>query len=153
MFLLVWISKYKLNLTKRKDKKLKPSDTKLPSNKTFGYFFSFVFIIVALYFYYLKNQNIGYILTIISVLLIIITFIRASLLQPLNKLWIRFGILLVNIIIPIILGIIFFGIFTPYSIIMKIMGRDELRLKRIDNNSHWIIRRKSSQQTDFKKQF
>ena len=132
---------------------MKPSDTKLPSNKTFGYFFSFVFIIVALYFYYLKNQNIGYILTITAALLIIITFVRASLLQPLNKLWIRFGILLGKIINPIILGIIFFGIFTPYSIIMKIMGRDELRLKRIHNNSYWIIRRKSSPQTDFKKQF
>ena len=33
------------------------------------------------------------------------------------------------------------------------MGRDELRLKRIHNNSYWIIRRKSSPQTDFKKQF
>ena len=132
---------------------LKPSDVKLPSNKQFGYFLSFVLFIVALYFYYLKNQNIGYVLTITTVCLIIITFIRASLLQPLNKLWMLFGIFLGNIISPIILGIIFFGIFTPYSIIMKIMGRDELRLKRIDNNSHWIIRRKSSQQTDFKKQF
>ena len=132
---------------------LKPSDVKLPSNKQFGYFLSFVLFIVALYFYYLKNQNIGYVLTITTVCLIIITFIRASLLQPLNKLWIRFGILLGNIINPIILGIIFFGIFTPYSIIMKIMGRDELRLKRINNISYWIIRSKSSPQTDFKKQF
>ena len=65
----------------------------------------------------------------------------------------QFGILLGKIINPIILGIIFFGIFTPYSIIMKIIGRDELRLKRIHNNSYWIIRRKSSPQTDFKKQF
>ena len=132
---------------------MKFSDVKLPSNKKFGYFFSFIFFIIALYFFYLKNQNIGYILITFAILLILVTFIRASLLHPLNKIWMRIGILLGNLISPIILGIIFFGMFAPYSIIMKIIGRDELRLKQRKNKCYWINRSQNLIQTDFKKQF
>ena len=132
---------------------MKFSENKLPSNKKFGYFFSFIFFIIALYSFYIKNQNIGYILIIFAVLLIAVTIIRANLLNPFNKLWMRFGILLGNIIGPIILGIIYFGMFTPYSIVMKVMGRDELRLKQKNNKSYWINRSQTLLQTDFKKQF
>ena len=52
-----------------------------------------------------------------------------------------------------ILGIIYFGMFTPYSIVMKVMGRDELRLKQKNNKSYWINRSQTLLQTDFKKQF
>ena len=112
-----------------------------------------LFFIIALYFFYLKNQNIGYILITFAILLILVTFIRASLLHPLNKIWMRIGILLGNLISPIILGIIFFGMFAPYSIIMKIIGRDELRLKQRKNKCYWINRSQNFIQTDFKKQF
>ena len=113
-------------------------------------------ISLVLFFYYctlllyLKNQNIGYILITFAILLILVTFIRASLLHPLNKIWMRIGILLGNLISPIILGIIFFGMFAPYSIIMKIIGFIELRLKQRKNKCYWINRSQNLIQTDFK---
>ena len=65
----------------------------------------------------------------------------------------RFGLLLGRVISPIILGIIFFGLITPYSIVIRIFGRDELRLRISKNKTHWITRSQSSPQTDFKRQF
>ena len=65
----------------------------------------------------------------------------------------RFGQFLGVIISPIILGIIFFGLITPYSLIIKLVGRDELKLKKIKTHSHWIVRSQKSSQTDFKQQF
>ena len=126
---------------------------KLPSNKKFGYFFSAIFLLCALYFYNLNSLNIAYILTFLGTTFIIVTLINAKLLQPLNRLWMLLGLLLGSVISPFILGIIFFGIFTPYAIIMKLMKRDELRLKPIKKDSYWIIRSKTLPQTDFKKQF
>ena len=38
------------------------------------------------------------------------------------------------------LGIIFFGLFTPIALLMRISGRDELRLKFNEKASHWISR-------------
>ena len=125
----------------------------LPSNKRFGYFFSVIFFIVAGYFLYIENQTIGYIFVIFSVLFIVTTLINADLLRPLNKLWMHFGFLLGKIISPIVLGIIFFGLFTPYGIVMRLLGRDELCLKTQKKKSHWILRSKSTTQINFKQQF
>ena len=129
------------------------SKVKLPSNKKFGFFFSAVFFIVSFYFIYSNNSTTGYILAFIGTLFLIVTTLKAELLLPLNILWMRFGQFLGVIISPIILGIIFFGLITPYSVIIKLVGRDELKLKKIKTHSHWIVRSQKSSQTDFKQQF
>lgn len=97
------------------------SEIKLPSKKKFPYFFMIVFFIFALYSSYLENYNMGYILVFFSVLFLIITLNNPKLLLPLNKLWMNIGFFLGKIISPIVLGIIFFGLFTPVAIIMKII--------------------------------
>ncbi len=61
-----------------------------------------------------------------SSLLLVITLLKENLLLGLNKLWMRIGFLLGMIVSPIILGIIFFGLVTPYGVVMRIFGRDEL---------------------------
>ena len=126
---------------------------KLPSNKKFGFFFTLVFALTAVIFFF-KDSNIwAYILTVASVILLIITIIKAEALLPLNKLWLRFGLLLGMIVSPIVLGIIFFGLFTPIAFLMRICGRDELRLKFKDKTSHWISRKELIQSDSFKQQF
>jgi hypothetical protein len=126
---------------------------KLPSNKNFGYFFSLVFFIVSTYLYYNEILTISYVFIIITIIFFTVTIINANLLLPLNKLWMRFGFLLGKIISPIILGVIFFGLITPYGIIMRMFGRDELNLKKIKSKSYWIDRSNISSQINFKKQF
>ena len=49
----------------------------------------------------------------------------------------RFGVLIGIVVSPIVLGMIFFGLFTPISIIMKLIGRDELSLKIFNRDSFW----------------
>tara|TARA_Y200000002_G_C22439899_1_gene561698 strand:- start:202 stop:600 length:399 start_codon:yes stop_codon:yes gene_type:complete len=132
---------------------MKLTNIKLPTNKKFGYFFSGVFLLASIYFFYLKSDNVGYIFSSLTIIFIVVTFLKAELLLPLNKLWMRFGLLLGMIISPIVLGVIFFGIFTPYGFVMRIMGRDEMNLKIFLKKSYWIIRSKNSKQTNFKNQF
>ena len=113
------------------------SNLKLPSNRKFGFFFTIVFFIMGFYFF---SKNNAYALTIsfiVSVLFLLITILNADLLLPLNKLWMSFGLLLGNIVNPIILGIIFFLLFTPISLMMKLFGRDELKLKNSSHSTYW----------------
>ena len=126
---------------------------KLPTNKKFGYFFCSTFFILGGYFFYNNYLNTAYIFLFLTLSFFLITFLKADLLLPLNKIWMKFGYFIGGIVSPIILGIIFFGLFTPYSIIMKIMKRDALRLKKKTSKSYWIIRSQSKKQTDFKQQF
>jgi hypothetical protein len=56
-----------------------------------------------------------------------------------------------NLISPVVMGIVFFLVVTPTSIIMKILGKDLLNLKKNSNKSYWI--EKNKQNTNMKKQF
>ena len=107
---------------------MKLSDIELPSNSKFGFFFTFVFSAVAFYFFTSANLAWAYLFFTTALLLLLITLVNDKLLLPLNKLWMRFGLLLGMIISPIVLGVIFFGLITPYGLIMRLFGRDELRL-------------------------
>ena len=126
----------------------------MPTNKKFGFFFSGVFLIASIYFFfYLKINNFGYLFAILTVLFFLTSLLKAELLLPLNKLWMKIGILLGVIVSPIVLGIIFFGLIKPYGLIMRIMGRDEMKLKRSKKETYWILRPKNTIQTNFKNQY
>ena len=82
----------------------------------------------------------GLVLCSLSLIFIILGVFKDHLLLPLNKLWMRFGVLLGKIISPIILAILFFVMFTPIAIGMRIFQRDELRLKSSNYDSFWKFR-------------
>lgn len=126
---------------------------KLPSNQKFGYFFTLVFIIISIYFYFKEINILFYISAIISIVFFLITSFRANILKPLNKLWMKFGLILGKIINPIIMGVIYFFIFSPIGILIRLFGRDELGLRLKNKKTYWIKRNKELQTNSFKKQF
>ena len=132
---------------------MKFSEIELPSNRKFGFFFTFVFAAVAAYFYYSTNVSWAYVFVAAALAFLLVTLIQSDALLPLNKLWMRFGLLLSMIVSPIVLGIIFFGLFTPIAILMRLSGRDELRLKLTQKISHWVSRGEPIKSESFKHQF
>ncbi|MFL2894460.1 MAG: SxtJ family membrane protein [Candidatus Pelagibacter sp.] len=110
---------------------------KLPSNRNFGIVFFIVFLIIALW-PILKQNEIRIWSLIISFIFFVLGLINSKLLTPLNKLWFKFGILLGNIIAPIVMGIVFFLVVTPTGLIMRFFRKDILRLKKNSNDSYWI---------------
>ena len=129
------------------------SDIILPSNSKFGFFFTFIFAVFAAYFFIAANLTWAYVFIALALLFFLITLVNDKLLLPLNKLWMRFGFLIGIIISPIVLGIIFFGVITPYGLIMRLLGRDELRLQKTTTETNWVPRSQDMPQTDFTKQF
>jgi hypothetical protein len=132
---------------------VKFSEVELPSNRKFGYFLTFVFAAVATYFYYSANVTWTYVFVAAALLFLLVTLIKSDALLPLNKLWMQFGLLLGMIVSPIVLGVIFFGFFTPIAMLMRLSGRDELRLKFTHKASHWILREEPIKSESFKHQF
>ena len=126
---------------------------KLPSNRKFGIFFTFVLALLSVYFYVTTNMILTYIFLLTSLTLLGISIIKADVLFPMNKLWMKFGFLLGKIINPIVLGMIFFVLITPFGFIMRLFGRDELRLRIKNNNTYWKNRSQNLQQTNFRQQF
>jgi hypothetical protein len=89
-----------------------------------------------------------------SVVFALFTLLAPRVLAPLNRLWFYFGELLGKIVSPVVLGVIFFGILTPLSALLRLLGRDELQLKRSAAKSYWIDHATTASIADsFKNQF
>jgi hypothetical protein len=126
----------------------------LPSNKKFGFFFFIIFLLVGIYYYFVSAFSIAIVFLLFATIFLTLTITRPGLLLPLNKLWMRLGLILGSIFSPIILGVIFFGLFTPIALLMRLFSRDELRLKLMSRSSFWRIRSSSKQVVEsFKNQF
>ena len=123
---------------------------KLPSNRSFCLVFFFIFSIISL-FPLLSGNNARIWLLTISLIFLVLGLINSKILLPLNKIWFRFGIYLGNFISPIVMGIIFFIIITPISLLLKILGKDVLNLKKNKKKTYWIDR--DSTKSEMKNQF
>ncbi|MDP6390627.1 MAG: SxtJ family membrane protein [Alphaproteobacteria bacterium] len=67
--------------------------------------------------------------------------LRPAVLAPLNRLWTRFGLLLHRIVNPLVMGLLFFLVVTPTGLLMRLFGKDLLRLRRdAAAASYWIER-------------
>ena len=126
------------------------SKIKISSNRSFGIVFFTVFLIIAIW-PLLNGHEIRYWSLIISIVFLFLGILNSKIFTPLNKIWFKIGILLGNVISPIIMSIIFFLVVTPTSFIMKILGKDILNLKKNTKNSYWI--KKQNQNSRMKKQF
>ena len=115
---------------------------KLPSNRNFGIVFFIVFLIIALW-PILKQNEIRIWSLIISFIFFVLGLINSKLLTPLNKIWFKFGILLGNIISPIVMGIVFFLVVTPTGLIMKLFRKDPMNLKKNKSDTYWIKKEKN----------
>ena len=129
---------------------MKNQKIKIGSNKSFGIVFSIVFLVIA-FWPMLNGNEINYWSLAISITFLILGLTNSKILTPLKIIWYKFGVLLGNVIAPIVMGIIFFLIVTPTSIIMKILGKDLLNLKKNNNNSYWI--EKNNQKSKMKNQY
>ena len=124
---------------------------KISSNKNFGIVFFVFFVIVSVWFFF-KNGEFIIWPTIVAVVFLILGLTNSKLLTPLNKAWNQFGILLGNFIAPIVMGIIFFLVVTPTGLVVRVMGKDLLRLKKNkDKKTYWI--HKDDYKTSMKNQF
>tara|TARA_B110000090_G_C13139801_1_gene353336 strand:- start:167 stop:550 length:384 start_codon:yes stop_codon:yes gene_type:complete len=116
-------------------------EIKLPTNRNFGSVFFLVFLIISL-FPLLKNENIRIWSIIIALVFLVLGLLNSKFLTPLNKIWFRFGIILGNFVSPIVMGIVFFTIVTPTSLIMRVLGKNLLNLKKGNKKTYWIERSK-----------
>ena len=118
---------------------MKKNEVKISSNKSFGIVF-FVFFLIISIFPLIDGENIRIWSLIISIIFLILGLLNSKVLTPLNRVWFKFGILLGNFVSPIIMGVVFFVIVTPTSIIMKLLGKNLLNLKREKKSTYWIER-------------
>ena len=111
------------------------------SDRAFGLVFAVVFAIIGLWPWLFGGQIRAWSL-VIGAALLGVAWLWPAVLAPLNRVWTRFGLLLHRIVSPVVLGVMFFVVITPMGLLMRILGKDPLRLRfDRDARSYWIERR------------
>ena len=133
---------------------MKINQIELPSNRKFGFSFSLIFLFISVISFLFDNLILSIALFILSVIFVVISVFFPKILQPINYLWMLFGVSIGKVVSPVILGLIYFLIFTPISIITRIFGRDELSLRTKNTESLWKNREdREISPESFKNQF
>jgi Saxitoxin biosynthesis operon protein SxtJ len=91
----------------------------------------------------------------VAVVFLAAALLAPALLGPLNRGWRRLALLLSKVTTPIVMGVLFFVVLTPVGIIMRLTGKDPLRLRfERDSPSYWLGRiTLGDRQTSMTKQF
>ena len=102
----------------------------MPSDRKFGWTFTGLFLLMgAIYQPWLIAA---------AAVLAAITTTRAHWLAPLKHAWMKLGDVLNRVVSPVVLGLIFFAVFTPVAMVMRMAGRDSMQ-RRFEpaRKSYW----------------
>jgi hypothetical protein len=110
------------------------------SDRSFGLTFAAIGAIAAHWPVLEGGQPLGWLL-LAAAALALISFAAPRVLHPLNLVWTKIGMLLHSHMRPLVLGVVFFAVLTPFGMVMRAVGRDPLRLRwERGAASYWIER-------------
>lgn len=126
----------------------------LPSERSFGALFAAIFMGMAVFSMFKGSVTLACGLGLLALAFAALAMVLPHWLAPLNRAWFQLGVLMGRVVSPVVLGVVFFGLITPVGCIGRWLGRDELRLRRIDRPSHWVDREPVGPDPDsYKNQF
>ena len=112
------------------------------SNRSFGLVFAAVFVVVALWPMVFGSGGLRWWAAIVAGVFALLAFVAPAVLAAPNRAWMKLGLLLGMIVSPIVLGLLFFAVFTPMGWVLRAMGKDPMRLHREPAASTYWIERK-----------
>ena len=126
----------------------------MSSERSFGLVFSAIFLLLGLYPLLSDGSVIPWALGVSVVFLLLALLAPGSLAIP-NRLWFRLGMLLGKIVTPLIMGIIFLVVLTPFGLVMRVFSRNPGNRKlEPEAESYWQHRdEKNNPMGSMKNQF
>ncbi len=110
------------------------------SDRSFGIVFAVIFAVIGLIPLFGVGMPRWWAIAV-AVVFLVAAFTAPKVLAPLNRLWMRFGLLLHKIVNPLIMALLFFLVVTPIALLMRICGKRPLHLETEPNApTYWILR-------------
>ena len=118
----------------------KHQDIEMGSERSFGHVFAIAFTVIGLW-PLIRGGAPQLWALVTAAALLTLAYLRPAVLRPLNVIWFRLGLLLGAVVTPIVMGLLYMTTFVPTSLILRLAGRDLLRLEREpDRASYWVAR-------------
>lgn len=116
-----------------------------PSDRSFGFVFTVVFSIIGLLPLWGGGNPRWWAVGVAAVILLL-ALLWPRALAPANRLWLRIGLLLHRVVNPIVMGVIFYLVVTPFGYVMRLRRKgfvESLRPNK-DAPTYWIQRNEVS---------
>ncbi len=111
------------------------------SDRSFGLVFAAVFAVIGLW-PLIDGSSPRWWALAIGVVLAAVAIMTPGMLGPANRLWLKIGLRLQRVVNPLITGFVYYLAVTPTGLIMRLLGKDPLRLGLDpDATSYWIERK------------
>jgi hypothetical protein len=111
------------------------------SDRSFGFVFAALFALVAFAPLLRAPHQPRWWAAVIAIGFALVALLWPRRLALLNRLWLKFGLLLHAIVSPVVLALIFYVAIVPVGLLKRIFGNDSLRLKADRAaKSYWIER-------------
>jgi hypothetical protein len=111
-----------------------------PSERSFAWVFAAFFAAVALWPAW-RGRPVRWWALGVAARVFLAGLVRPSVLRIPNLVWFRFGSLLNRVVSPVAASLLFFAVFTPFAVVLRMAGKDLLRLRRDPAAaSYWIDR-------------
>ena len=112
-------------------------NTTIRQLRSFSFLVGTVFVVLGLWPFVIRGQSIRLWALILAGLLIIPGAVWPTALKPIYRVWMTVGHTLGWVNTQIILAVIFYVLFAPVAIILRLLRNDPLR-RRLDPNSRYI---------------
>ena len=113
------------------------------SDRTFGLFFAAVSLVIGLWpLRHGLSARPSWLWLVAALVLAALAILRPALLATPNRLWLKLGLLLARVVNPIVLGVLFFAIFTPFGLAKRLFAARTGIRTTIDRDAgtYWIER-------------
>src|SRR5262245_10901846 len=115
-------------------------NVKPSSDRSFGLVIAAVFLIIT-FWPLIRGESIRWWALAVAAVFTALALLWTAALAPLNKWWTKLAVLLYRVVSPIVLGLLFYVTVTPIALLVRLLGKDPLRLRRDpDAASYWIER-------------
>lgn len=110
------------------------------SDRVFGLVFATFFLIIAAW-PLVSGRGPRWWAVALAVAFLVVALTKPVWLAVLNRAWMKFGLLLGKIVSPLALGVLYYAVLTPLGLIIRLAGKDSLRLKfEPEAKTYWIGR-------------
>lgn len=111
------------------------------SSRKFGVTVGLILVVLAVWPAIRHHQPVRIWLAVPGALLVVLGLVAPRVLDPLNALWFKLGLLLSKITNPIVMGLMYFAAVVPLGWLLRRQGKDLLRLQRsAAADTYWIER-------------
>lgn len=133
-------------------------ETRIPTRLTsaegrrFGFLVGGAFLLLGGISYWRGHQIAPVVLWVLGGTLVLAGLLIPGSLGPVHRRWMGLALLLSKVTTPIVMGAIYYGLFTPMGFVRRLIGRNAL--VRSPGNSFWIDRQPGNhRQSDLTRQF